>query len=115
MIRISFGSSFNNVNCIRFLAVSFAMLCAVSVCAQEGPRQVDRLELDSSSITGNQELPKVMYIVPWKEADTGDMQGRPLNSLLDEVLAPLNRDVFKRQVRYYDQLNADANAVNEVE
>jgi hypothetical protein len=65
---------------------------------------VDRLELDASSITGNQELPKVMYIVPWKEADIGDLQGKPVNSLLDEVLAPLDREVFQRQIRYFDQL-----------
>ena len=100
----------NNVNYIRFLVVTFAMLCATGGWAQEGPRQVDRLELDSSSITGNQELPKVLYIVPWKDADLGDLQGKPVNSLLDEVLAPLDREVFQRQVRYHDQLNATESA-----
>jgi hypothetical protein len=28
------------------------------------------------------------------------MSGRPLGSVLDEVLAPVDRDVFRRQVRY---------------
>jgi len=61
----------------------------------------DRLELDTTDITGNRELPKVMYIVPWKRSDLGDITGKPLNSLVDEVLQPVDRDVFRRENRYY--------------
>jgi hypothetical protein len=71
-------------------------------------RTVDRLELESTAITGNRELPKVLYIVPWKKADMGDLIGRPANSLLDEVLMPVDREVFRRQTEYFAELNADA-------
>ena len=71
--------------------------------AHKGP---DRLELDTTDITGNRELPKVLYIVPWKRSDLGDVVGKPVNSLLDEVLQPLDRDVFRRENRYYDSLQA---------
>jgi hypothetical protein len=64
----------------------------------------DKLELDTTDITGNRELPKVLYIVPWKRSDLGDLVGKPTHSLLDEVLQPLDRDVFTRQNRYYDAL-----------
>ena len=67
----------------------------------------DSLELDTTQITGNRELPKVLYIVPWKRSDLGDLVGKPMNSLLDEVLTPVDRDVFKRQNRYYDALKPD--------
>ena len=70
--------------------------------------QLDRLNLDATSVKGNRELPKVLYIVPWKESGIGDLSGRPANSLLDEVLAPLDRDVFRRQIGYYDQLQVSA-------
>jgi hypothetical protein len=70
--------------------------------------QAERLELDTTQITGNRELPKVLYIVPWKRADLGDVMGRPVNSLLDEVLTPVDRDVFKRENRYYRALRPDA-------
>jgi hypothetical protein len=73
--------------------------------ARKGP---DRLELDATDITGNRELPKVLYIVPWKRSDLGDVVGRPVNSLLDEVLQPLDRDVFQRENRYYNALPAAA-------
>lgn len=68
------------------------------------PKGPDRLQLDTTDITGNRELPKVLYIVPWKRSDLGDIVGKPVNSLVDEVLQPLDRDVFRRQNRYYDAL-----------
>ena len=84
--------------------------------AAEGPAPValsaggsaDRLELDATSIRGNQELPKVLYIVPWQDPELGDLVGKPVNSLVDEVLAPVDREVFRRQIRYFDQLYGQA-------
>lgn len=72
--------------------------------------QADRLELDATSIRGNQELPKVLYIVPWKDPELGDLVGKPVNSLVDEVLAPVDREVFRRQIRYFDQLYGESGA-----
>jgi hypothetical protein len=68
----------------------------------------DRLELGTATVTGDREQPKVMYIVPWKKSDIGDLSGKPMNSLLDEALAPVDRDEFKRQVVYYQAVQADA-------
>jgi hypothetical protein len=70
----------------------------------------DRLDLESTQITGNRELPKVLYIVPWRSAELGDLVGRPVNSLLDEVLEPVDRDVFRRQNRYFEALQPNAAA-----
>jgi hypothetical protein len=67
---------------------------------------LDELDLRRTEITGNQELPKVLYIVPWQKPDPGSLLGRPANTLLDEVLAPLDREEFIRQVVYYDDLHA---------
>ena len=65
---------------------------------------MDELNLGRTEITGNQELPTVLYIVPWQKSDPGDLMGRPVNTLLDEVLAPVDRTEFVRQVGYYDDL-----------
>ncbi len=65
---------------------------------------MDEMELGRTEITGNQQLPTVMYIVPWKKSEPGDLMGKPVNTLLDEVLAPLDREEFIRQVDYYDDL-----------
>jgi hypothetical protein len=72
--------------------------------AQAAPRAMDTLDLGTTSITGNAELPKVLYIVPWKKSDLGDLVGRPVNTLLDEVLSPVDPAVFERHLSYYDSL-----------
>jgi hypothetical protein len=66
--------------------------------------EADRLDLDVSVVTGNRELPKVLYIVPWKKAELGNLPAQPFNSLLDEALKPIDRDVFRREVAYYSTL-----------
>jgi hypothetical protein len=70
---------------------------------------MDTLDLGTTSITGTQELPKVLYIVPWKRSDLGEVIGRPVNTLLDEVLAPVDPEVFERHLEYYDALYGEGN------
>ena len=66
----------------------------------------DRADIDRTQIIGNRELPKVLYIVPWKKPLPGELSGRPLVSVLDEALAPVDRDVFQRQVQYGAQVQS---------
>jgi hypothetical protein len=81
---------------------------ATTAPGQKTPGASDRLELGTATVTGDREQPKVMYIVPWKKSDIGDLAGKPLNSLVDEILAPVDRDVFKREVVYYKAVQADS-------
>jgi hypothetical protein len=78
----------------------------VSAGQKSAPR-TDRLDLGTATVTGDREQPKVMYVVPWKRSDIGDLAGKPMNSLVDEILAPVDRDVFKREVVYYHAVQAD--------
>ena len=70
----------------------------------------DRADIDRTQIIGNRELPKVLYIVPWKKPVPGELSGKPLVSVLDEALAPVDRDVFRRQVQYDAQTQAQTQA-----
>ena len=70
----------------------------------------DRADVDRTKIIGNSELPKVLYIVPWKKPLPGDLSGRPTGGVLDEALAPVDRDVFRRQVHYGAATQARATA-----
>ena len=81
-----------------------AAMPAVKAPAAPEAAPVDRADLERTQITGNRELPKVLYIVPWKKPIPGEMSGRPVASVLDEALAPVDRDVFRRQVQYGAQL-----------
>jgi hypothetical protein len=65
----------------------------------------ENLELEGTTITGNRELPKALHIVPWKTAVPGELAGRPMQSLVDEIMAPVDRDVMRRELEYYDSVH----------
>ena len=89
---------------------SFAALIATLFAGAQPAFAQDRADIDRTQIIGNRELPKVLYIVPWKKPIPGDLNGRPPVSVLDEALAPVDRDVFRRQVQYDAQAQARAPA-----
>jgi len=75
----------------------------------------DRIELDETAIQGSRELPKILYIVPWKSARLGLLQGSVGSSSFDTAFEALDRDVFRRQIEYYGMLyGTDAQAVANV-
>lgn len=82
---------------------------APAAAAQPAAPAQDRADIDRTQIIGNRELPKVLYIVPWKKPMPGDLAGRPGGGVLDEALAPVDRDVFRRQVQYDAQLQPSKN------
>lgn len=80
-------------------AIRTVMMLALWFGASAGA--ADRADLDPTQIIGSRELPKVLYIVPWKQPLPTELVGRPATSLLDEVLAPVDREVFQREVTYH--------------
>jgi hypothetical protein len=56
--------------------------------------------LSGISILGNQEAPKSLVIVPWKSSEIGDMPG--LSRLLDDAVQPIDKEVFMRELDYYE-------------
>jgi hypothetical protein len=79
-------------------------ICVAAAVSAAAAYADDRADMDRTKIIGNRELPKVLYIVPWKKPLPGELAGRPMVSVLDEALAPIDRDVFRRQVHYDAQI-----------
>ena len=52
------------------------------------------------SILGNQEAPKALVIVPWKSSELGN--GPNVSTLLDDSRRPVDKEVFKRMLLYYE-------------
>jgi len=72
------------------------LLCAAVAGAQDGAQ----ISLPGITVIGDQELPKVLYIVPWKEAAGPGAMTPPLPIAEDEEFAPVNREEFLRLLRY---------------
>jgi len=59
--------------------------------------------MDAMSIIGNKELPNVLYILPWKQAELPGMVELPLSSLINDALQPIDRQTMLRR-QYYKQI-----------
>jgi hypothetical protein len=81
--------------------ISLAFLCCLATVVNAETI----LELEETEITGARELPKVLYIVPWKKTRP-DSSPLPMRSLINEALSPIDVDVFKRQVRYNEMIES---------
>ncbi len=67
-------------------------------------------ELSGMSIIGNDEAPKSLYIVPWKSSEIGIATS--LSRLNDIDDAPVDQDVFIRQLDFYETSTAHQNGRN---
>ena len=72
---------------------------AQPAAAPKGPDGGDKT-LSGMSILGNQEAPKALVIVPWKSSEIGD--GLGLDESLDDSRRPVDREVFMRELDYYE-------------
>jgi len=69
----------------------------------KGPTDV---KMSGMSVLGNEEAPKSLVIVPWKSSQLGDAPG--LAPLLDDSPQPVDKEVFLRELRYY-QIRSTSN------
>lgn len=65
--------------------------------------------MSGMSILGNEEAPKALVIVPWKTSEMGaDLE---LSDSLDDRARPVDREVFMRELSYYELRSANGRAV----
>ncbi len=58
-------------------------------------------ELSGISIIGSKEAPKSLYIVPWQNSEVG-VATSLRSGLLDDSMRPLDKDVFLRELDFYE-------------
>lgn len=66
-------------------------LLSLTMMAQSLGHAEDRIELEVTTIKGNKELPKILYVVPWKEMQRSkkDEQKLVLHSLFGNIFEPV--------------------------
>ncbi|MEN8140308.1 MAG: hypothetical protein ABFR97_03695 [Thermodesulfobacteriota bacterium] len=84
---------------IIFLSLGLTWVAAGTFWVPAAAAQ-EAKELSGMSIVGNDEAPKSLYIVPWKSSEIGIETG--LNMMLNSGAAPVDRDVFMRQLDFYE-------------
>jgi hypothetical protein len=72
---------------------------ADTISAERAADEGDK-RLSGMSIVGNDEAPKSLVIVPWKGSELGDTLN--ISRTLDDGREPVDRDVFARELDYYE-------------
>ena len=63
------------------------------------------VQMSGMSVLGNDDSPKSLALVPWKTSQLGDAPS--LSKLLDDDTQPVDKDVFMRELSYY-QIKTDS-------
>jgi len=83
--------------------VCLILLSVVIIGAQEpaaeGAGDPDAKMVSGMSILGNKEAPMSLFIVPWKTSELGAETN--LSRTLNEHQVPVDRDVFLRELAFY--------------
>ena len=98
------------VNDIMSIKVSMKTIYALSIAsllmplqlhAEEKNVDVEVKELSGISIIGNKEAPKSLYIVPWQNSEVG-VETSLSSGLLDDSMRPIDKEVFLRELDFYE-------------
>ena len=77
----------------------------VQVEEEQGDGYKSPKTLSGMSILGNEEAPKSLVIIPWKSSELGD--DISLSDTLDDRARPVDKDVFLRELSYYEIRSAE--------
>lgn len=82
----------------------FIALLVLMLLISGGLLAEERIQLDDTSILGSRELPKVTYIVPWKSSKITGVGDLGNNSSYEEGMVALDRDIFRKELDYFNML-----------
>ena len=75
----------------------------VAAAATEKPK--GDVQMSGMSVLGNDDSPKSLALVPWKTSLLGDAPS--ISKLLDDSTQPVDKEVFMRELAYY-QIKTDS-------
>lgn len=90
----------------RIVAAFCALSISAAAAAEQDAKPAGHIRLDETVISGNQELPKVLYIVPWQDPSGIPKIELDPNFTEHEVFRRLYPPTYKRELQYYDALKA---------
>jgi hypothetical protein len=84
---------------LRTLLCCIPLLLVAGTAQGEEPAAKGEKLVSGMSIVGNDEAPKSLVIVPWKSSELG--RTLDVSKILDDGRQPVDRDVFMRELAYY--------------
>lgn len=93
----------SSVNALISLLLGMAL--SNSSIAEEQPvkKEGSVITIETATIRGNQELPTVLYLVPWQPPKINLLPSSQTADLNKQVIEKLERDSFRRLLHYHQQ------------
>ena len=88
------------ITAVTLMMASF-VFCATAEDAHDG----ETIYLDETYISGNQELPKVLYILPWQRQSGGVISAARPRSSLDRVMTPVYPQEYRLELAFRAQFS----------
>ena len=92
----------------RRFALGILLLLTADVAMGDDSHESKDKAMSGMSIVGNDDAPKALVIVPWKSSALGD--ALDVSRVLDDARQPVDRDVFMRELDYYQIREASGGA-----
>jgi hypothetical protein len=61
----------------------------------------ERIDMQGTSVIGNSEMPNVLYVVPWKRTPDPDLNPELYESLIEDQLKPIDKNVFQKRIKHF--------------
>ena len=93
----------------KFFPVSVFLLClfSMSVPAQDKASDSSQIiTIETATLRGNQELPTVLYLVPWQPPKINPLPASQTAELSSEVLEKIERNSFQRLLNYHQMFKS---------
>ena len=92
----------------NYLQVILLIFISATAAAQNNQSDVVNI---TDTITGNQEQPKVLYIVPWQAADDDTILYQPLKRQISDTFEHVERSEHRRQIDFLNKVEQQASEI----
>ena len=95
----------------KLRSAALTLVCSLSLTGQalaQAPKASDeapavKTDQEGTTVVGDRESPIGLYITPWRNDTPEVALDRPAR-FLEEQLLPIDADVFRRQIEYYNTI-----------
>lgn len=88
-------------NKIMKLTRNLAIFCLLLISGASMAEKDNTVTLKGTAVIGNSEMPNVLYVVPWKKPPQPNLNPELHESLIEDQLQPIDRNVFRKKIRHF--------------
>lgn len=89
------------------LTILLTTLSLTLVAAEKKAKSDEDIIVLESNFIGDKEQPSVLYFIPWQGIGTPDKLQWDMTDKIDKTLDRVDRDVFRRSLRIYNEMNLE--------